>query len=171
MKLVTHTKQKGFTLLELILYITLATILLSAVSVLFSTVVFDQGKHRAIRETDENAARALRTLTEIVRNADSIDSPVASASDSTLSLTTKDGALNPTVISVADGVLEITEGASASVPLTPPDISVDSITFSNISNGGSSASLRIQMMLSFRSSGVGFYQYSNTYYATADTRK
>lgn len=65
----------GFTLLELLLYVSLAAIFLLSVSVLLSILLEGWVKNKAVGEVEQGGERAMQIMTQTIRNADAINSP------------------------------------------------------------------------------------------------
>ena len=110
--------QKGFTLVELLLYIGIAAVILLVSSLFLTTFLEARVKNQTISEVEQQGLLAIKAMTQSIRNAESITSPTLGGSGSTLTLEFTDSGLDPTVFSLSSGVLYITEGASSAVALT-----------------------------------------------------
>lgn len=104
------TGQKGYTLIELLLYVSIIGSLLTAVSMYFGTSTEARVKNQSIAEVNQQGALAMEHIVRTVRGADSITSPAAGVISNTLTLAVPTGALSPTIFSLNDG-----SGGAASV--------------------------------------------------------
>jgi prepilin-type N-terminal cleavage/methylation domain-containing protein len=163
--------QKGFTLVELILYIAIASMIVVFASVFIHNLLESKTKNQAILEVEEQGVQTLNLVTQTIRNAQSLNSPAAGELSSELSLAVDDAAKSPTVLDVSQKTLRIKEGDSEAVPLTSNRVWVDEIRFRNLSRDGTPGIVRIEFTLSYASSGQSqAYQYSKTFYASAALR-
>lgn len=166
------TNQKGFTLIELLLYMAVSGIVLFALSVFLSTILQTRVKNETIAEVDRQGAAVLAAMTQTIRNAQEISSPVAGNSAASLTLVIDDVALTPTVYSVSAGAFMVTEGASSPVPLTNSRVLVSDLEFENLSSAGSPGSVRITFTLArVNTSGRNEYEYSREFQGTASLRQ
>jgi type II secretory pathway pseudopilin PulG len=95
-----HTAiEKGYTLIELLLYAALLGILLAATTTYFGVVLESRVKNQSITEVDQQGMAAMEYITQTIRNADSITSPAAGATAASLTLVVPTGALSPTIFS------------------------------------------------------------------------
>jgi prepilin-type N-terminal cleavage/methylation domain-containing protein len=163
--------EKGFTLLELILYIALLAIILAAASGLLVTLLEARVKHQTITEVDEQGVQVMTVISQAIRNADSITLPAAGTSASSLTLASLDSTKNPTVISLSGTTLQMKEGTGAVVPLTSSLVTVNGVSFTNLSRTGTAGVVRIQFTLTYLNpSGRNAYNVTETYYGTAALR-
>lgn len=91
----------GYTLLELLLYIGIIGALLTSVTMFFGAVVDARVKNQSISEVDQQGELIMSLITQTIRNADSITSPAAGASDDSLTITVPTGVLSPTIFDLA----------------------------------------------------------------------
>lgn len=118
----------GFTLIELILYISIVTIMLSAL-VPFAWTIIDESMKSSIQQEVSSSARyATERIKYEIRNANSINS----ITSTTLSL----NAPTATVISLNSATKKVTIqiGAEPAVNLNSNDTSVSSLTFTNLTS-------------------------------------
>src|SRR5688572_14415952 len=91
--------QAGYTLIELLLYITILGSLLGGISMYFVSSTTARVKSQTIAEVDRQGALAMETILQTIRNADSITSPTAGNTGTSLTLAVPTGALSPTIFS------------------------------------------------------------------------
>src|SRR3990167_6083350 len=104
---------KGFTFIELILYVAIVTIILSAI-VPFAWSAIETGVKSAVQqEVNANARYISERIKYEIRNSIGINS-VAAAS---ISLATSTPATNPTIIDLSLGNIRIKQGAGIAVNL------------------------------------------------------
>lgn len=128
-------------------------------------------KQQTIAEIEQSGTQVMQTTTQLIRNAETINSPATGASSSTLSLDVVDAAKDPTIIELSGGVIYITEGAGSAVPLTAAPVNVDSLTFYNLSRSGTPGVVRLQFTLTYTNpSGRQEYDYTKTFYGSASVR-
>lgn len=162
--------QKGFTLVELLLYAALVGIVAVTALVFLSVLQSQRVRSQVILEVEEQGARALQIMTQTVRNATAIGSPTAGNTAAAVSLTVPTGSLSPTVFDLSAGALRVTEGASLPVALTSARVTVSGLTFTNLSRSGTPGTVRIQLTVSYNSSAGREYNYSKTFISSASIR-
>lgn len=164
--------RRAFTLVELLLYVSMAGVLILAVSVLMAAIMNARIKNRTVAEVEQQGARAIALITQTVRNADAINAPTIGTSAMTLSLNTYSGSLNPTFFDVSGGVLRVTEGAGSPVALTNSKVAVSNLSFQNLSYSGTPGLVRVQFTLGYvNNSGRNEYDYSRSFAASAALRQ
>lgn len=138
-------KQKGFTLIETLIYIGIFSIVaLSLSGILWNTLRINSNQ-QAANEVDENLRYVLSVLNEKVRGSIAIDS----ASSSTLVL--KNGSYTNTTFSVTGGVLYLQEGAGTPIAVTSNKVVVDSLVFTKIEMSGAKDGVSVDITLSYNS--------------------
>ena len=163
--------QKGYTLIELILYITVLGSLLMGISLFFVTATSARVKNQTIAEVDRQGTTALEYVTQTIRNASSITSPAAGGTGSSLTLVVPTSSLSPTIFSVSSGVLQVQEGASAAVGLTNSKVTISSLTFKNLSRSGTPGVVQVSFIVTRVNAGNrNEYDYQKTFTATAALR-
>lgn len=161
---------KGFTLVELILYVAIASILLSATTLFLGALVEVRVKNQTIAEVNGQGMAALDYLTQTIRNAAGIVSPATTTSASSAVLNTLSPALSPTTFDTASGVLRVTEGATTTV-LTNARVAASNLTITNLSSALTPGTLRISFTLSYvNATGRNEYEYVRTFVGSATLR-
>ena len=161
----------GFTLVELILYVGIASVILLVISLFLATVLESRVKNQTIAEVDQVATQAIQIITQTIRNSDSINSPLAGQSSETLSLKLSDLSKNPTNFDLAFGSIRIIEGTAQPVPITGPQVIVSNLSFQNLSRPDTVGLVRIQFTLTYASSsGRNEMDYTKDFYTSASLR-
>ncbi len=141
-----NNKQKGATLLELLLYIGIITVVLSISGTLSMNVLFGKARAAAFEEVSANARISFHLITTKINNAGSIDITLGEAS-STIELGMSNSLQDPTVFGVEDGMLWQREGVSEKVFLTTDNVEITDIEFQNVSFTETSYTIRVRMTI------------------------
>jgi type II secretory pathway pseudopilin PulG len=88
----------GYTLIELLLYISILGSLLTAVSLYFGTAVESRVKNQSIAEVNQQGVLVVERISQAIRNANSITTPTTNVCGTSLNLAMP-GGVNPTVFS------------------------------------------------------------------------
>src|SRR5690349_17675921 len=94
-------RQKGYTLIELLLYITVTAVLLGALTLFFAMATNARVKNQTVLEVERQGQQVIETVTQSIRSADAITAPVLGASGSSLTLTTTSTGSSPTVFALS----------------------------------------------------------------------
>lgn len=155
---------KGFTLIELILYIALSSIvMMSALSFLFLMI---DGRDRAqiMAEVEQQGQFVASFLTKTIRESEEIIEPASGNSDVTLELT-KDTL--PVLIDVDEERLRITVADDDPKYLTGQNLRVENFTVENFTPTRSTGVIKISFRLIHASSDDG---YARDFTFTASVR-
>ncbi|PCI19707.1 hypothetical protein COB64_03275 [Candidatus Wolfebacteria bacterium] len=163
---------KGFTLLEFLIYIGLVSIILIVFGAIALNVFSSEAKLSAIEEVSQNARFTMEKIATSVRNAEVINNPDQDMSASSLSLQMADTVQNPTIFNLLDGVVTITEGIGSPVNVTSSEVNVSELIFSNLSYSATPGTVRIQMTVKLvNPDNRQEYKVERTYFTTANIRK
>lgn len=138
------SKTNAFTLIELLLYISIAASLMIVTASTISKIYQIQVKQRFITDVEQEGASAMQIITQTVRNANTINSPAIGVSATSLSVAVSDLTKSPTIFTVSSGKLTIKEGAGAAVDLTSSQVSVTGVSFTNMTRGTTQGNVRVQ---------------------------
>jgi type II secretory pathway pseudopilin PulG len=164
-------KTAGYTLIELLLYISLTGILLVSLTVFFGMSVDARIKTQSVTEVNQQGASAMDYLQQTVRNATSISAPAAAATTASLTVVVPTASLSPTVFNVNGTILQVKEGAAAAIPLTNDDVQITNLTFTNLTRSGTDGAVRISFTVSRTNiGGRNEYDYSKTFTTTVAIR-
>ncbi len=163
---------KGFTLVELLLYVGTASILLLATSLFFFVLLQSRVKNQTIAEVEQQGLQVMQSITQTVRNAEAITVPSAGISTSSLTLDVVAAASDPTVLHESSGVIRITEGIGSPVALTNSRVTASGLAFQNLSHAGTPGTVRIQFTLTqVNPEGRNEYSFSKTFIGSATLRQ
>lgn len=167
----TPTTVKGFTLIELLLYVALTSIMVGTISAFLFLMLQVRVKNQVINEVEQQGQLAMQQITQVIRNASDITTPVQGASGSSTTLVVTPAGNSPTSFDLSAGALRITQGAGAAVVLTNARVTASALTFTNVSRSATSRTLRVQFTLTAaNSSGRNEYDYTKTFTTTAHVR-
>jgi Tfp pilus assembly protein PilW len=140
--------QRGFSLIEIILYISLSGIILFTTAVTFISVLDARTKNQTIAIVDQEGAKAMSIITQTVRNANAINSPTAGNSASTLSVNT--GSSDPKVFTLTNGAITMQEGGGEAVALTSSLVTISNLNFRNLSGTSSPGNVDVTFTVARR---------------------
>lgn len=164
--------QHGMSLIETVLYVALFSILIFSLSAFLVQLVYQtQIKQRSISEVEQQGQRVMRLITQAARNSTAIVTPTFGSTGASLSVGVPDATNSPTLFSVSNGTIQITEGAVDAIDLTSSRVTASGFTIQNVSSSGTAGSVRIQFTLDYNSTSArNEYQYTKTFYGTATLR-
>jgi type II secretory pathway pseudopilin PulG len=137
-------RNRGYSLIEVLIYLGLFVVLSSATAALFTQVVQLQAVSRARGQLSWQAEKVFLDMSQEIHDAESIDSPLSGESLDVLIL---NGGL--VQYQLNNGVLEKVEGGEV-MGLTSDPIIVDSLAFNNYS---SEDNLGVQIQLTLKLPG------------------
>jgi Tfp pilus assembly protein PilW len=160
---------KGFTLVEMMLYVAICSFILISLATFFSFLISARIKNQTIAEVNQGGVQVLQLVTQTIRNAKSVSVPASGVSSSTLSIITVSTSTTPTIFDVASGTVRIKEGSGAYVPLTNSRVSISSLVFTNTSASSTDGgSVNVSFTISYRNiTGRNEYSFSKTFSDTA----
>ncbi len=159
--------KRGFTLIEIIIYTLIVSSILVSMVYITRTMYETRARVRASIILQENLRFALARITDKIREADGVVTP-ESGSGSVLSLAMNDPADDPTTVTLADGIILMSEGGGANNALTSSEVEVVGLTFTRSS--GETPIVRIEMSGQLRNV-LGPYQTSLTFTNSAAIRR
>ena len=164
--------QQGFTLVEMVLYVAICSVFLLSLSGLMSFLLESRVRSQAINEVNQQGTQVMYLITQTIRNGRSIQTPAIGESSQTLSITTSNTLLNPTVFSLSSTTMMIQEGGKAPVGLTNSRIAISSLVFQNVSSVSSIEKIiRISFYIEYiNKSGRGEYAFKKTFNGSAILR-
>jgi hypothetical protein len=111
-------------------------------------------------------------MTQIVRNAESLNAPAQGSSAPSLSLDVIAVGNDPTVFDFSGGTIRISEGAGLPVALTNTRVIASGLVFQNLSLTGTPGTVRIQFTLTHvNPAGRNEYSFAKTFIGSATLRQ
>lgn len=163
--------KKGFTLVEMLLYLAVLSIIVLAFSSFLFLSYTSRVKAAVIAEVEQQGSQTMSLIAQNIRNAVSITSPSPGSTSNVLTLTEYTGALSPTTFDQSVGVMRIREGISAAVNITSNRVTTPSLSFQNLSRPGTPGVVQIKFTLTYiNQSNRGEYSYSKDFTSTASLR-
>lgn len=165
-------KHNGFTLIETLLYISIAFVILSTVSIFFRLSLESRVKNQTIAEVEQQGIRVMQIITQTIRNSEGINSPAQGTSGSSLSLNVAVAEDDPAIFNLSEGILQITEGASSAVNLTNSNIEVTDLSFTNLSRDNTFGIVRVEFTLDHvNTENRNEFNFTKTFYGSATLRQ
>jgi prepilin-type N-terminal cleavage/methylation domain-containing protein len=138
--------QRGFTLLELILYIGILAIVMVVIVNIFVALSKGNGNVEARTDVDSNLRYALEKINQDVRAASSVTTPAsAGATSSTLVMTVSGSTIT---YDVSSGQLRRQVNAGTPVTITPTTVTVAAPTFTRLHNTNTVLSVTVVTIVS-----------------------
>jgi len=157
---------------EVLLYLALTVLILSVITVVFTQIVETRQRARTLAEVDQQGIQIMQQITQVIRDAEAINSPAIGTSASTLNLDVITASDDPTVYSLNGTTLEVTRGGGGAIALSSNRVVVTSITFSNLSRTGTNGTVRIEFTLSYvNDDGTFAEDYTQSFYGSATLRE
>lgn len=151
--------QKGFTLIEMLVYISVLTIICAAIVSFLFWAIKTNAKSRAAAEVSDNARRAMETMFYEIRQATSVYTPtsVFDVSQGQLSLETKISPPNNETKTyedfyLADGKLYLKKEGIAPEQITSDQVRVSNLIFKYLGSSGNLASVQINLKVEYNDS-------------------
>lgn len=166
-------KQKGFTIVEMVVAIALLSLLTAAVTALMSGTISSERHVRSIEEVETQGNYALYQFAQAARNGRSITAPTAltGATSSSLTLASNVSTANPTVFGLSNGALQEKQGSAASTTLTSAAVTVTSLSFQNLTASSTKGTVRMAITLSHvNPSNRSDLSYTQTFYTSVTLR-
>ncbi len=139
-------QKKGFTLVEILLYMTLVSVMVVLLGNIGLNVLFAKAKGQALEEVAFSSYFASTKVINLIQEAESVNN-TAGATSSILSLASADITKDPTLIYVATGTLYMKEGTEAAIPISMGGAIISDFVVSNISPPNASGVVRIEMSI------------------------
>jgi len=151
MKKIKNKKKSGFTLVEILVYIGILSVLVLAVSSFILWSVRSNAKTKAIRKTMNDARRAMEIMSYEIKEAIGIYTPTCSSSQ--LSLGTSKYLATGEQTSyidffICDQKLCLKKESQVPVALTSNETEIDNLTFTQI--GVDFSSIKIDLTMNYK---------------------
>lgn len=165
-----HFSKKGFTLVELILYVSMASVFLFTLSLFLSTLLSGRVKHQAITEVEAAGAHIVETIASAIRNAETITSPAEGGQGLVLQLGMQEVLQDPTIFQLTNQTITLQENGGATIDLHGSRIIPSNILFKNTSRENTPGIITFQFTLTHVNNGTNEFDYSETFYGSTSLR-
>lgn len=148
--------KKGFTLVELIIYVAMIGVVVIGFLNFGLNVIYTGEKSEIRQEVQRNATYALQRVLSKIKEANAVNagSSTFDSHPGVLSLEMEDSAVDPTVFDISGGILRMTEGVSSPVNLIPAELEATNLVFSNLSVSGRTSNIKIELTARHRNYNV-----------------
>lgn len=161
---VTRCPQRGFTVIELLLYMGILVILITVLASTFGSIIDVQLESKATSSVDQDGRFILARLAYDMQSATSIASP--SAGSTATSLTIKKSSESYTYKLNASNNLQLTNN-SGTDNLNGEDSSISNLTFQTIGSSSTSATVQMKFTVTSRTrKTAGSQNESRTFQTT-----
>ena len=137
---------KGFSLIETIVYVAIFSILLASVSSATSLLFSSYQKTKVVRRIENSAILSMDRMVRDIRNASSVDAANSVFNVPYGALSLVSGATT-TKYYLSNGQIYVEENGNTLGPMTLSNVNVSSLVFNYISTGTSEA-IRVRMTIS-----------------------
>ena len=166
-----NKQSKGFTLVELLLYVGITGTLLLLISPFFLALSESRVRNQVVGEVEQQGLQVMHVMTQAIRNAENINLPIPGVSSPSLSLDVVNVLDDPTMFAISSGALYVTEGSSGEIALSNSRVIVSDLLFQNFSRADTPGIVQVQFTVThINPEGRNEYNYSKTFYGTASLR-
>ncbi|MFA6354852.1 MAG: type II secretion system protein [Candidatus Paceibacterota bacterium] len=164
--------KKGFTLVEILIYVVIFSILVTAMVSFGSSMTSARLKNQMTLEVNDQGAKVMKIIVDAIQNAHSVNSPTIASSASSLSVVTEIPSTSPTVFYESSGILYTTEGGMQPIALTNNKVVVSNLLFSNFSHPDTPDIIKVSFTLGNNTEGNSLGgMYSFSFNGSASLRK
>lgn len=129
-------KRSGFTLIEVLIYIVLFSIIVSGTILVFYQLLRSQAQNKSRSEVESEANFLMTKIAWALSGAQTINSPAPGATSTSLSVSKYNFAQNPLVFDVSSGTLRLSRGGGTPAALNNSAVQVSSVAFGHIAASG-----------------------------------
>jgi type II secretory pathway pseudopilin PulG len=159
-------KKKGFTIIELLIYLAIVTTVITSLVFYGMSVSDSRSKIYAAQEVNSSARQVMQIISQKIRTATAINNLTSNS----LNLAMDNPAVDPTVIDLDQGRIRIQSGANPALPITSNHVQVTQLQFTDLTTTSNQPSIKIDISLQFNSSGSDTFAYDQTLSTTASLR-
>ena len=168
---IVNCRIRAFSLLELLIYMTILSGIMVVVANSFISLSKGQGQSQARSDVNSAIRFSTERLRQDIKNASSVATPISGVASSTLNITVGGVII---IYDTFNGQLRRKEGASSPVAVTNNSVTVDSLLFTRQENynttlQATTTAVQIFMTLNYNSSSTDWI-YSDTLRTTVSLR-
>ena len=142
------TRRKAFSLLEMLLYISIMSVVIVVASALFSMLIEGRQRNQALVEVQQQGNFILDTFSTTLKNSRNI----LNITSNSLTFETYDEQLNPVIISESEGIISISYAGGTSSALNTDSVLVNDFTIIDVSNSHTTGSVKLEFSISYNTS-------------------
>ncbi|MDD4628778.1 MAG: prepilin-type N-terminal cleavage/methylation domain-containing protein [Candidatus Peribacteraceae bacterium] len=139
--------RRGFTLIELIIYIAISAIVVVTLLNVMITVLGVREKTTVRAEVQQNLRYAMDRINATAHDAIGLNTGASTfgSASGVLSFAMTGSTLNPTIFSLSGAQIYIKQGASSAAAITAPGVLVDQFLLTNLSAAGTPATVKVRI--------------------------
>lgn len=161
----------GFTLVEILLYLSLFAVVVLGSVAFIHTMLETNIKTKTILAADTEANHVLSIITQSIRDSATVLSPSKGNENSILAIQTFNEQYPSIVFGIINNALVVSEIGQSTTTLTSNKIKISNLKFTNIGTINGKDSIKISFTVNTQGeSGRQEYNYEKTYEATASAR-
>ena len=126
-----YKKSKGVTLIETLIYVGITAILVSSIVLLTQVILNTSVRVKTSITLEENLQFAMVQIVGKIQKAANISAPISGTANS-LTLGMTSAPENPTVFSLSNGAIMMTEGSGQALPVTSNEIEITNLSFTRL---------------------------------------
>lgn len=163
---------KGFSIVELLISIAIMSIVVVVAVTVMRSALNNEKRGRALEEVEWQASFIMNTISQSLRNGTAINSPAAGVTATTTSIAISTiPAENPTVFTLTNGRVTISEAGGSAIPISSTAVTVTTLTFQNVTAGTNEGSIRVTLGLRYNNpNNIPEQSYSTTRVTTVSMR-
>jgi prepilin-type N-terminal cleavage/methylation domain-containing protein len=166
------TLEKGFTLIEFLLYIALFGIIIMFIGGVAVNMLFGSEKMSSIDDVQYSTSFLIKNIRKDISDATAIIAPVQGTTSSELRLSAVDPADNPIIYALDSGHVTRQAGVSEAEVLTPSSVEITNLEFTASQVGVDAGPVVVTLLVrSTSSSLLADYAYEKSYTASISKRK
>jgi len=166
--MINFKKQKAFSLIELIVYISISSVMVLLLMGSFDLLTRFRDRAQAISEIKKQGLSIMEVINQRIRDAENIDFPPAGESGEYLSLTMSEAVRNPLVVELQNNAITLDEGFYPTFNLSNSRVEASNLIFKNASLGSTQGIINVQFTLS---NAYGKTDYEQNFYGGSSLRK
>ncbi len=170
--MILKKNKTGFTIIEILLYVGISSIVLSSIAVFTAGMLQARVKSQTMAEVEQQGLETMQMITQTVRNAHQINSPNVGNESSSLSIDVESVDKSPTVFDSSAGKVRIKEGSGSYIALTNSRVSVSDLKFRNLSRGQTPGIIELSFHVEYiNSSGRNEYDFGQDFKSSVTLRR
>lgn len=166
-----HSRSSGFSLIEILLYMALIALIGVSVSQSANGVLSSKLRKEVRATVRQEADYISKVLIESTFLASGINTP-ASGSDTTLSLSSTVGSLNPMVFAISGNNLTLSKGGGGAVQVNSDKVVIESFKLTNYTGASGPGNIEIEFDIRYNdTSGNQEATYSESFKTNVSIRR